>query len=227
MKHLLHIRFLEIYSELQCFQQYLDTVEKYLALVDPLEWKRALEKLRKKKVADDPDEYQAAFLKHIVLTEELLPRFFLNPLLLTLWAIYESAIIEIADYLRTQKNEEQTLDKTKARGGFLGKAKKYFKRILSFPLCPDNKMWQELTTCMKLRNAIAHGNGRLEAIKEESREKIIEIAGKRSDISISGIANGYLVISPQFLRTTYDSVNRSLEELIDRVLEEYPPTSWW
>jgi hypothetical protein len=170
-------------------------------------------------VIDDPDELDQIHTEHWVLMSEIIPRFFRNPLILSLYGIYESAILDIASYLKTKKG--LVVKMKDLRGNFLKRARMYFDHILNFPLCPDAQTWEDLETFALMRNAIAHSNGRLDALKENTRKKIVEL--ERADIGISTLPH-CLLISGDYLRKTYTLVDGMLTELVKRVSLEYPPT---
>lgn len=211
-KLVIDFRFVEIDYELWALGEYLDMLEQQLPVLRNQAREQTYAQLRDEEVEADDPEVDFAFQELDELVERVLPRFFRNPFLVTLWAIYESAIIGIADYLKEQQG--QALGIQDIRGGFLDRARKYFDYVLELPLCTDAQVWQRLRMMMVLRNAIAHGNGRIAAINKGSQKKIESWAQGNIDISIP---HGNLTISEHFLRETYTIVNESLNDLLHRV----------
>ena len=146
------------------------------------------------------------------MVDRVLPRFFYDPYLVSLWAAYESGVIEIANYLKTQ--QQQALNIQDLRGSFLDRARKYFDHVLKFPLCIDNQVWQKLKVIAELRHTIAHCNGRMAALKSGTRSRIEKWLTEDKGISI---LEGKLLLSDAFLRDAYEVINESLRDLLDRV----------
>jgi hypothetical protein len=131
--------------------------------------------------------------------------------LVSLYAIYESAVTEIASLIQKQKSI--TISINDLRNDFLDRAKKYFKNILYFELCPVKIVWQRIAMLSVLRNAIAHANGRIEMLKPEIKRKIISWEKQKVGISL---IDGFVIIEESFLRNTLELVSASLNDLIER-----------
>ena len=78
-----------------------------------------------------------------------IPRIFYNPFLVSLYAVYESAVIEIAKLTQERKGV-----KVSTMG--IGYAKKCCRDTLKFNLTQNSQSSERLT---ELRHAIAHANG--------------------------------------------------------------------
>ena len=153
----------------------------------------------------------------------MLPRYFRNPIVVTLWAIFESAIIEIAKEIKDQQNLPIKLDDI--RGDFLKRTNKYFNHIIKFPIDVRGSSWKHFRKFYLLRNAIAHGNGRLDNIKNpEDRKTILEWESENTGIATIG---GNIVCSPDFIRQTYSVVLDFLGNMAERIKAKYPqPKNW-
>lgn len=102
---------------------------------------------------------------------------------MTLWAIFESAIIEIAKEIKDQQNLPITLDNIK--GDFLERANKYFNHIIKFHIDVRGSSWQHFRKLYLLRNAIAHANGRFDNIKNQEKLKTkLGLDKKNSEVTI-------------------------------------------
>ena len=98
------------------------------------------------------------------------PLFFRGTFLVSLYAVYESVVIEIAKLIRDKQSQQIKIDDLK--GNFLERAKKYYKHILQFDLYSNEKAWQQIKMLSDLRNAFAHANGRVDRLNRKSKEKI-------------------------------------------------------
>jgi len=211
-------RFVESYYELFTIGDFLDVLEKQLSAVIKKEHESFNDKIRKKNHDLDDIELDEIRQNMYRLVDELLPRYFRSPFLVTLWAVTESAIIEVSYYLQQQK--KQSLSIKDIRGtNFLDRAKKYFSHILNFPLFNDQEVWNRLDMLRTFRNIIAHGNGRIEAIKSKEDLRNIKRWSKNNygvTITISNI-----IFSEKFLQETYTIVSSGLFDLLDRAKAAY------
>jgi len=141
-----------------------------------------------------------------------LPRVFRGPFLISLYAVYESGVIEIANLFQAQKRIKFSIKEQKGNN-FLNKAKKYYEQIINFQLCSDEETWKRIIIISKVRNAIAHANGRIEMLKPKAQENI-----KTWEIQNIGISSmsGFVVIEENFLRETLGLVSASLNDLVER-----------
>ncbi len=161
----------------------------------------------------DESEWHMHHQDHVEIVELVIPRFFRSPFVVMLWAAYESAVIQISNLLREKKGTALSIRDLRA-DNFIEQAQKYFQHVLYFPILTDKKSRDRLEMLRILRNAIAHSNGRVEAIKnEKDRKKIRDWAKK--DLGISTI-DGNLIFSKKFLNESFKIVNESITELIER-----------
>ncbi len=147
------------------------------------------------------------------ITDFLLPRIFRAPFLVSLYAVYESAVTEIASLIQKQKGIAISINDQKGIN-FLDKAKKYYNNIIEFQLYSSEKVWGRIKKLSVLRNAIAHANGRMEMVKNKKRQQDIK-TWEKQNVGIS-LMNGYIIIEEAFLRNTLSLVSDSLNELVER-----------
>ena len=92
--------------------------------------------------------------------------------------------------------------------------KKYFDNVLNFILFNDEKTEENLEMLLILRNAIAHGNGRKDAVNEHSWRKIQVWEKQGKGITSS---SDRLEFSSLFVNETLAIVRDSLRDLLQRV----------
>ena len=211
-------RFIEIFHELYALEDYMNSVEAQLPELIANEKKKAHDSK-----PNDPIEWQQKEQELYELIEDVLPRFFRNPIVVTLWAVFESAIIEIAKEIKDQLAAPITLDDI--NGDFLKRTNQYFNYIVEFPIDVRGRFWQQLRKLHLLRNAIAHGNGRLDNIKNpQDRKTIFKWEKEGSGISTAG---GNIVCSPPFISETFKVVFDFLQDVTERVKAKFPePKNW-
>jgi len=208
------LRFVEIFHELYALEDYINSIESQLP--DLIEKEK--EKAYQNRPENDPIEWQQKEQELYELIEDVLPRYFRNPIVVTLWAIFESAIIEIAKEIKDQQGLPIELDDI--RGDFLERTNKYFNHIIKFSIDVHGSSWQQFRKFYLVRNAIAHGNGRLDNIK--NREDLKTKLGLEKENTEIATEDGNIVCSPNFIRKTYSVVLDFLSNITERVKNEYP-----
>ena len=206
----------------------LDTLKKHLELIEE-EIKRGeevakaelyanvrelcLDEKDEERYYDEKAEEHYHYEEYYYQIEFVLPRVLRGPFLVALFAVYETAVTEVASHIQKKRGGQILLNDSK--GDLLNRAKKYYKNVLQFELSSDNKSWERLTVLSELRNAIAHTNGRLDMIGEKKREKMEKI------LNLDGVKDelGFVIISEAFLRETFALVTDDLEDLLARYKE--------
>jgi hypothetical protein len=113
MKHIIvDFRFVEVDHELWALREYFSASERQLPVLAEQERKRENEKWH---IGDNIDEDEWALVQQDLheRIENILPRYFRAPILVALWAIYESATNEVAGYLQKQGGHEKCIKDTK------------------------------------------------------------------------------------------------------------------
>ena len=202
-------RFFAIAQELGSLKDYFRTTEQQL----PLLAENAQEQLFQELAPDEDSHSDISRFAHR-FAEDVLPRFFRSPILVALWAIYESGTNEIACYLQQQGGQRLGLRDIKGNSEF-DRIDKYFERVLGLPLITDTPAREHIELLLLLRNAIAHGNGREGAVNQNSWNKI-----KSWERRISGLSTdyGYVMFSEAFVGELLTIVGNSLCDLIERAM---------
>jgi hypothetical protein len=205
-------RLLDVSLELHALEEFLATMEKQIDHIAASE-KLSLEAaIRNQNITPDDAEWQFEHQDYDHRVEFLLPRFFRGPFLVSLYAVYEASVTEIARLL--QKGQGRAISIDDLRGAdFLNRAMKYYRHILNFELCTDNSAWQQIQMLSEIRNAIAHTNGRIEILQESAKKRILDWEKKRIGIDTNW---GYIVVDRAFVERTFSKVQSSLNDLVQR-----------
>jgi len=204
-------RLLDVSSELFTLEDFLEIIEKQIDHVNNSEKLIRDDLIKKQNLSPNDPEWHEIQQIYDYRIDVLIPRLFRSPFLVSLYAVYESAVIEMSRLI--QKKQGQHISLNDIKGDFLDQAKKYYKHILRFELCKDNTSWQYITMLSELRHAIAHTNGRLDMLKEKSRKSIRKWEKEGIGIEIN---SGYIIVDSDFLKRIFGIVHSSLEELIQR-----------
>ena len=170
MKIDVDFRLLDVSLELHALEDHYELIEKQIMHLSHVE-KETLDEYREKEnlTPEDP-EWDFARQEFDRKVEFLLPRFFWGAFIVSLYAVFETSVIEIASLM--QKSMKQGIAINDLRGDFLKRSKKYYKNILNFELCRNNKDWQHIRNLTDIRHAVAHANGRIDMLKSTAKDKI-------------------------------------------------------
>jgi len=214
MKINLDFRLLDVSLELHALEDHYELIEKQLSHLIHTE-KVSLDKYRKNEnlTPEDP-EWDFARQEYDRKVEFLLPRFFWGPFVVSLYAVLETSVLEIARLL--QQSQKQGIGINDLRGDFLERAKKYYKNVIKFELCGDTNTWQRIKILAEVRHAIAHANGRLDMLNENAKKKIKAL--EKQNLGISTYYN-YILLDSCFAKETFTKVRSLLKSLVDRYKE--------
>jgi hypothetical protein len=204
-------RLLEVSGELYALEDHLRLIEGEIGRIEKDERLRVDAYIKKEGLCPDDPEWNAALQEYEHHIDFLLPRFFRGPFLVGLYAVYESAVTEIARLIQEKKGQKITIKDLK--GDFLERAKKYYKHILEFDLYSEQKAWHRVKMLSELRNAFAHVNGRLEMLNKKSRETIQK--WERQNLGISSY-DGYVICEARTVEDIFGTVRASLDDLVAR-----------
>lgn len=214
-----HRVLVDIQSDLHLLQQQLEFVEEQLKMQEiPLQTK--LETLGKDyDLGNDEDwgQYSAIKQEYDHEIEASLPRMIVNPFIVSAWSMYEASVSHLADLMREKRGAKLKLDDLRG-GHFSDKAKKYFDHVLNFTFETPGYRKEDLTHLILVRNAIAHYNGRVVGIKDETTRKNI-MDGRVNGVTVDGFRE-YLVINYAFAMRMKQAVERHLRDLMDQYEKE-------
>ncbi len=214
MKISVDFRLIDVSLELHALEDHFDLIVKQLEQLNKAEKAALLEYCSQENLTPEDAEWDLARQECDQKIEFLLPRFFWGSFIVSLYAVYETGVTEIAKLI--QNKQKQEIGINDLRNDFLERAKKYFKSILGFELCKDETTWQRIKMLSILRHSIAHANGRIEMLNEGTKRKIK--AWEKQGIGIDSYYN-YLIVDSSFARETLEKVSVSLRDLVERYKE--------
>ena len=212
------LRLIELTSELAVLEQYLEFVEE-----QSQKWTKDALKAQLQELARDmecaEDWYVEWDLKNQeweLQTEFILPKILHSPFLVTLFALYETTVTEVANLLQRKQNTKISLADLK--GGLLTRIKKYFGEVIQFEYSSSNQNWERLTQLSRLRNAIVHANARFDMMYKKRQKRT------RKLLNVKGVYEcyGYILVNKAFLKKTFNLVREELESLASRYKKQDP-----
>jgi hypothetical protein len=215
MKIDIDLRLIEVSFELSALEDHLKLIKKHITYHQEKEKLLLHTEIRGKKLTPDDPEWHEAYKIFDNKIDLFFPRIYRNPFLVSLYSVYECAVIEIAKLIQKKRELALSLDDIRGKN-FLERSEKYFKHVIHFDLYNNAEDWGQIKILSILRNAIAHTNGRIEMLKNDTKEKIQEWRKKKIGIEDNG---GYIIISEDFLYKTLYHVKNSLSDLVERYKE--------
>lgn len=199
-------RFVELEWELHGLGWFREKLEDLLLFQKDQEELRLKSELAK---LDDPAEQQAAWETTGALIDEVMPRFSRGPYLISLWALFESGMTEIAGHVAKAKHLTLKLDDISARGK-VQQWKRYFEDYADFPLRIEEAEWTRLDELKDIRNLLAHANGRLD-LNTDLSKKVRKWCKEGKGLTEGSRS---LIISNQYAKSAHKLVSEVLSRLI-------------
>jgi hypothetical protein len=206
------IRFRGVEAELYVTLDYLDVLDQQLPVIT----KRERDRLENNLKGLEGEEWFAELRWIDEYVDEVLPHLHFSPLLVQLWAVLESGIIEVSKELQRQGGHSLSIDDL--RGSTLERAQKYYRDVLRFPLIEIEGAKERLELLSLARNAIAHSNGRIKAIKPAQFQKLVHWEKTRGGVFIG---RDYVSFPLGFIREVALAGKNVLEDLVKRAKENH------
>lgn len=203
-------RLLDARAELPALRDSVRTLENQLEFLAAQRRKQIFADLPAD--ADEAD-VQLAFQELHYEVEYTYPRVYRGALLVVIWAAYESAVVQVGDFLQRRKGIALALSSIHGRGVF-EQAKIYYPRVLEFGLFATKDSAGRIGQVVLLRNAFAHAAGRLAGLRPRARKAVAALEG-------AGWVEeelGYLVPTQKGLEASLGVVDGEMSSLIGRAL---------
>jgi len=210
----------------QCSQEFR-ILDEYLAYIEGsinVILKDIILKLQSKEeyIECDDDQTVGYYFDGLVLPDSaamIFSRFLYNNYFLSLWATYETGLKEIAMFLSLALGSDN-YNQYMGKKDFITAIFKYFKDIYKIDIPTVNQINQEyLRYLYKLRNVIAHGNGRTEDVSKKN-EDLVKWILKQPEITVS--EDGWILLNDKFDRSIYEGLSFSFERLCRLAYEHAP-----
>jgi len=205
---------LEATMEVFAIEDYYELIEKQIEHVQKTQKLKLDAYIVSEKLTPDDPEWQEAIQEYYHLVDFLLPRFFRGPFLVSLYALYESVVTEIANLAQASHPNSKRFSNYK-RGGklnFLDRSREYYAEILCIELCSDESAQSRLLALLEFRHALAHANGRLELVHQAKKPVVLELIRTLPDVDTH---SGYITFGKDFVADTTRIVINELRRLIE------------
>lgn len=170
-----------------------------------------------KKRGMHPDDIDLELYIMRTTTEELFPQVFRGGFLVSVWAVFESGVKDLAEYTRVQLGHPFGLQDLRA-SGFLEQAERFFKTTLNIAPFPAKQDRKQLELLKGFRNTIAHHNGSFDQLPKELRTAEPAPFQKFSDLH-----HTFAVPSAEYNRASIDVAENVCRELAESVYKRLHP----
>ncbi len=210
----LDFRLLDVRAELPALRDSVATLERQLEFIAAQRKRQVEADIAELGPDPDPGEVQLALQELAYEVEHTYPRVYRGSLLTVMWATYESAIVQVAEFLQRKKGLDIAL--VDVRGaGVVERARRYFRKALHCELYTGKDRQSDCARIYLVRNVFAHVNGRLAGVKDNQRsviENMVEDGALREDL-------GYVVPTKEFLEFALDVIDGEVKGLVERTLK--------
>ena len=208
-------RFTEIALELGSLWDYHETIESQFEDLKT----RAVEKAKFGWDLDDDGERQIAWQLADLAAEVNLPRLLWGSFVVMTWAVFEAAVIEIADFLR--KAHKIPLRIVELKGDLVHQAKRYYLDVLKFPLTDfGDAAWEQIVHTSRVRDALVHSAGRMDMVPSTMRPRIEKLIEQESGIYLDHVMGNYLVVRQDFATASLEAIEGVLKDAVERAKAE-------
>lgn len=209
-------RFIEIEYELSSLSRYRERLEEQLSSIEDQEYLRLKAQVLSAESMDAADR-QFATEEVEDLVEAVLPRIFRGSYLVSLWAVFESGIVEIADYLSGAKKLPLRLRDVRGSNLF-DQWDKFYSHVANYPLDLKDGLRESMCELHVVRNAYAHSNGRIDRMNEKMGRIVQQMCAKECGLSQY---SGVLLASREYAENMTQHVEKALSGLVRRIRKDF------
>ena len=202
--------------ELWALESVLDVMETHLPQI------RDQYRLRAKHTAWSDtslvdEEISDRFQQIEQIANDVLPQHVRNPGVVGIWALLESAVEEIADFLAMKEGINVSFASAKGRT-FRKRFRWYFAEVLGLEVKLTEMEWTTIGHLQKFRHVLVHRNGRIDTGSGKKRKEYERLAVITSGVTL---VRNRLVFLPKYLDHALGSVRKCISILNSLVAERY------
>lgn len=196
---------------------YLESIESFVAQASDQYRKQGELRLEAKKGRLDEAEVS---LKQNFIDEAAdvhIPAYARMSAIVLIWGLFESTVFDITAYVTRREGASLKLREIRA-DSFENQVRKYYSNVLNIELTWTEDQVDRITNLHKVRNAIAHRNGKYLDAAKAKRESIAQLAN-----SVTGIffQDSQLFISKVYVEESAELVFSMLGDLSKHIGQYY------
>ncbi|MCW5610568.1 MAG: hypothetical protein KIS83_07780 [Rubrivivax sp.] len=164
---------------------------------------------------DKVDEYRK-------VVNELFPKVMRGGFVISLWSVFESAVKNLAEYVRSQKNLPFGLQELRA-GDFLEQTDVFFKRVVNVDAFPKKDVRAKLDRLKGLRNTLAHHDGSAVELPKPLRCNSAEEYAAQGLLLCDDLHHKYIVPTEDYAAEAMELVATHLQDFAERLYKAIHP----
>lgn len=195
----------DIDYELWALDEHLQALEGQIAFMQHPDRLKTYADLKGKGFASE--EIDTVLDVHDHRVNRILPRMLRGSFLIVLWAVFEASALEIAALLRKRKSVVAKVPDAKPAADLVKNLVRYVTEKLGLPLALNAACEGSLGDLLLVRDAFAHANGRVDAIRHNRMKRI-------DTMITSGLVedeDGFLIPSALLLKQSHAAVRDALQ----------------
>ena len=198
-------------------ESYLNVLEEQIAHARAQYRMRAQRELEARKSWLEDFEYGHKLAEIDEAADAQIPRFFRIGAVVSIWGLFESFSSDLAGY--AGRREKPGLGFRDIRADSLRiQIEKYFEKVLRIPLPWSPRERERLGQLQELRHFLAHRNGRLMDLPEQSEKKIRTLVSRLQGVSLE---SSTVVVSAEYVSEAAALVFKTAGELSQLLTDRY------
>lgn len=163
----------------------------------------------------DPNYY---FDDAIHKYNEIFPKHYFNPLLLSLYGLFENWLKRLCD-LDSKRGFSNVKVNDLAGGNYIEKSRKYLSVVADLNLDETETDWQKIKQIQKVRNAIAHNDSSIKTDKnkELNKQELYSYLKKDNRVELNENIGTFYIKDKEYLYEVIDLINSYLNFVISKL----------
>jgi len=166
---------------------------------------------------EDEAEFDPAYFfeDKIHKYNDIFPKHYFNPLLLSIYGLFESWLKRLCD-LDSSRVFLNVKVKDLAGSNYIEKSRKYLIIVAEINLDETEKIWQKVKQIQKVRNAIAHNdsNIRTDKNKDIKKQELYSVLNKDKRVILNQSIGSFFITDKDYLFEVIDLITEYLDYVI-------------
>ncbi len=199
--------------ELNALTEFLSTVQGHVSAIEDELPVHLANRINQAQATADEGEMSVAWQEVSDITENILPRFYLNLAAIAIYSTFEFCINDIVKFFERKHQPGITFHDLTGRS-FLDHVRKYFLHVVGVPTFSANVHWEALTNLADVRNCIVHAQGKISFMTPGAQRRLENLMRANRGLTQSDWDEMLMVQAP-FLARSQAAVEVVVRHLIE------------
>lgn len=149
---------------------------------------------------------------------EVFPKHYYNPLLLSIYGLFENWLKRLCD-LDSRRGFSTVKVNDLAGGNYIEKSRRYLTIVAELNLEETETIWQKIKQTQKIRNAIAHNDSNIKTDKNRdiTKQELFSLLSKDKRIVLNESIGSFFINDKEFLFEVIDLITKYLNIVITKL----------